>query len=129
VGHPLDGAAGLAQACAAVRAQGAKDIIVTHGARGVSFTTPTGIAHLDAIGAHIVDVTGAGDAFAAAVCHTLAEGSGGLELACRRGLQLSAMTLACAETVCPALTPDSLDEDDALLAMSGEQPFNALFQD
>lgn len=129
VGHPVDSADGVAQACAALQAQGAQDIVVTHGARGVSYTTPDGIAHLDAIDAHIVDVTGAGDAFAAAVCHTLAEGSGGLALACRRGLQLSAMTLACAETVCPSLAPDSLDAADALLSTSGEQPFNALYQD
>lgn len=125
-GHPVDASAGLAEACAALQAQGAQDIIVTHGARGVSYTTPGGIAHLDAAPATVVDVTGAGDAFAAAVCHTLAEGSASLDLACRRGLHLSALTLACAETVCPALAPDSLD---SLLPTSGEQPFNALYQD
>ena len=59
----------------------------------------------------MVDVTGAGDAFAAAVCWSLHSGSDGgdLALACRRGLQLSAMTIGCKQTVCPLLAPGHFD--------------------
>lgn len=127
-GHPVDTDAALAKACAAIQAQGAKDVIVTRGARGVSHTTPDGIAHLDALGATVVDVTGAGDAFAAAVSWTLYQGSDDLDLACRRGLAMSAMTVACAQTVSPSLAPDTLDGIEAALSTDG-QPFNALYQE
>ncbi|MGZ8289761.1 MAG: carbohydrate kinase [Telluria sp.] len=129
VGKAIAGEADLAEACAAVQAQGAQDLIVTSGAGGVSFTTPRGIAHLPALDASIVDVTGAGDAFAAAVCWTLYQGTADLAHACRRGLHLSALTVACGDTVSPALAPDSLDAVDAPLSTPGKQPFNALYQD
>ena len=128
VGYPVRSDAALASACAAVQAQGAKDLVVTRGARGVSYTTQGGIAHLDALDAAVVDVTGAGDAFAAAVSWTLYQGSDNLDFACRRGLALSAMTVACAHTVCPSLSPDSLDAIESDLP-SDSQPFNALYQE
>ena len=96
----------FAAACRALQDQGARDVIVTRGARGVVYTTPDGIHHLPAPAVEPVDVTGAGDAFAAAVCHTLNLG-GDLALACRRGLALSALTLASTQTVCPTLSPDT----------------------
>ncbi|MEN3277419.1 MAG: pseudouridine kinase [Massilia sp.] len=108
VGRPLDSDADLAQACREVQAQGAQDVIVTLGARGVLYTCPNGtVEHLAAPPASVVDVTGAGDAFAAAVCLSLHGGGNDLALACRRGLQLAAMTIACRETVCPQLAPDT----------------------
>ena len=55
----------------------------------------------------MVDVTGAGDAFSAAVVLSLQGGGNDLALACRRGLQLAALTIACRETVCPQLAPDT----------------------
>ena len=98
--------ADFATACRTVQDQGARDVVVTLGARGVFYTTASGIAHLPARAADPVDVTGAGDAFAAAVCFTLHAG-GDLSLACQRGLALSRITLACKETVCPTLSPDT----------------------
>jgi pseudouridine kinase len=100
----------LATACGEVQAQGAQDLIVTRGARGVVHTTASGIERLQAPPAHIVDVTGAGDAFAAAVCWSLNQDDADLALACRRGLRLSALTLASKQTVCPDLTPSSLGD-------------------
>lgn len=114
VGRPLDGDAALEAAMREVQAQGVRDLVVTRGAQGVLVTTggTTGgaIERLQAPPADVVDVTGAGDAFAAGVCWSLVQGEGDddLVLACRRGLQLSALTLATAETVHPALTPSSL---------------------
>jgi pseudouridine kinase len=127
VGVTIATDAELAAACATVQAQGAQDVIVTRGAGGVSYTTAGGIAHLSAPDARIVDVTGAGDAFAAALCWSLFQGSDDLGLACRRGLTLSAMTLACEHTVCPDLTPDSLDQFRTPHA--AQLPFNAIYQD
>ncbi len=130
VGRALKSEGDLLDACREVQAQGAQDVIVTRGGTGVAFTTATGISHLEAPDAHIIDVTGAGDAFAAAVCWSLFHGSDDLALACRRGLQLSAMTLECEETVCPYLSSDILSEihnfDNAPAA---PQNFNALYQD
>ncbi|MFC5458404.1 carbohydrate kinase [Massilia niabensis] len=107
VGRTLNDDAGLAAACRELQAQGAQDVIVTLGVRGVLFTCPGGVEHLAAPPASVVDVTGAGDAFAAAVCLSLHGGGNDLTLACRRGLQLAAMTIACRETVCPQLAPDT----------------------
>jgi pseudouridine kinase len=111
VGRPLTRADELEAAMRDVQAQGARDLVVTRGAEGVLLTTPDGILHLPAMAADIVDVTGAGDAFAAAVCWSLLQSPDqehALELACRRGLALSALTLGVAETVYPQLTPELL---------------------
>lgn len=134
LGTPLKTDADFLAACRAIQAQGAQDVIVTRGATGVVYTTADGIAQLDAPPAKIVDVTGAGDAFAAAVCWSLFQGSDDMTLACQRGLQLSAMTLACEETVCPTLTADALagmPPADALpgAPQSFNAPFNTLYQD
>lgn len=108
-GRPLDSEAAIGAACAALQRQGVQDLIVTRGARGVLYTSPAGLQRLDAPAAEVVDVTGAGDAFAAAVCWSLHGGDTDLGLACRRGLQLAGMTVACRQTVCPALAPALLD--------------------
>jgi pseudouridine kinase len=112
VGRELGSETELDAAVAEVRAQGARDLIVTRGAEGVLFTRGGAgedqIVRLYAHGAEVVDVTGAGDAFAAAVCWSLLRDADDLELACRRGLKLSALTLGVAETVHPQLGPDSL---------------------
>jgi pseudouridine kinase len=112
----------LADACREVQAQGAQDLVVTRGARGVVYTTADGIACLEPPATAKVDVTGAGDAFAAAVCWSLQRGEA-LALACRRGLYLSALTLACKETVCPDLTPSTLDD------IAAPAPHNTIDQD
>ncbi len=130
VGHALRTEAELLAACRLVQSQGAQDVIVTRGGTGVVYTTPEGIAHLEAPDAHIIDVTGAGDAFSAAVCWSMFHGSEDLLLACRRGLRLSAMTLECEETVCPYLSADILSEIHNFdSAPSAPQTFNALYQD
>ena len=109
LGHALQDDAALAAACRALQAQGAQDVVVTLGPRGVLFTGVDGtVGHLDAPPAQVVDVTGAGDAFAAGLVLSLHGGGADLALACRRGLQLAALTIGCRETVCPQLAPDTL---------------------
>jgi pseudouridine kinase len=108
-------------ACREVQRQGARQVIVTCGGEGVYFTDGDNldapIVHLAAREVDAVDVTGAGDAFSAAVCWSLYHDSGDLKLACRRGLKLAAMTLESAATVSPRISAGALDDiDDADLA-------------
>ncbi|MEW7851125.1 carbohydrate kinase [Massilia aurea] len=114
-GHAMDTDAAIADACGALQQDGAQDVIVTRGALGVMLTTPDGLRSLPAPKADVVDVTGAGDAFAAAVCWSLYSGEASLEVACRRGLELSTMTIGCAQTVCPQLAPGLFDSPASLL--------------
>lgn len=118
VARPLPDDDAIKAAMRDVQAQGARDVIVTRGARGVLVTTGDGIVDLPAPAASVVDVTGAGDAFAAAVCWSLVQGDGAddLVLACRRGLHLSSLTLGVPETVHPGLGPDSLATEHPLLS-------------
>ena len=97
-------------ACHAVLARGARDVIVTCGGQGVFHTRDGELVWLAAHEVDVVDVTGAGDAFSAAVCWSLYQGSQDLTLACRRGLKVAAMTLESHETVSPMLAADVLDE-------------------
>lgn len=109
VGRKLSGNADIARACDQLRRDGVRDVIVTRGSLGVSFTIPNGLGTLAAPPVTVVDATGAGDAFAAAVCWSLYEGEDDLAGACRRGLSLAAMTIACEQTVCPPLDFSRLD--------------------
>ena len=118
VGHALEDDTAIARACEALQRDGVQDVIVTRGAQGVMYTTPDGLRSLPAPAvdvADVVDVTGAGDAFAAAVCWSLYSGDASLELACRRGQQLSLMTIGCAQTVCPQLAPDLFERPVSVL--------------
>ncbi|SEN58536.1 pseudouridine kinase [Duganella sp. CF517] len=109
-GHALPTEADVRLACRAVQARGARDVIVTCGSQGVFHTRDGELAWLAAHEVDVVDVTGAGDAFSAAVCWSLYQGSQDLTLACRRGLKVAAMTLESHETVSPMLASDILDE-------------------
>ena len=110
VGRALATEADVRAACREVQAQGARDVIVTCGSQGVYHTRGGELVWMAAHQVNVVDVTGAGDAFSAAVCWSLYQGSDDLTLACRRGLKVAAMTLESAETVSPVLAADVLDE-------------------
>lgn len=134
VGHALNDDAAIEAAMRTVQTQGVHDVIVTRGAAGVLVTIADDIVYLAAPAAEVVDVTGAGDAFAAAVCWSLVQddGAGDLLLACRRGLHLSALTLATAATVRADLGPDSLAGIDADAIQTHTAPLpelNTLEQD
>jgi pseudouridine kinase len=109
-GRPLPTEADVRAACREIQAQGAQDIIVTCGSQGVFHTKAGELVWLAAHQVDVVDVTGAGDAFSAAVCWSLYQGSDDLTLACRRGLKVAAMTLETPDTVSPMLAADVLDE-------------------
>lgn len=122
-GRALPTEADVRAACNALRDQGVQDVIVTCGSQGVYHTRDGELVWLAAHQVEVVDVTGAGDAFSAAVCWSLYQGSGDLTLACRRGLKVAAMTLESPETVSPVLAADVLDE---IHDFDLSQPFNTL---
>jgi pseudouridine kinase len=108
-GRALPTEANVREACRTLQADGAQDVIVTCGAAGVYHTVPGDLHWLPAHeipAADVVDVTGAGDAFSAAVCWSLAQGDADLTRACQRGLQAAALTVQSPHTVSPALTPN-----------------------
>lgn len=109
-GRALPTEADVRAACNAVRAQGAQDVIVTCGSQGVYHTRGGELVWLAAHQAAVMDVTGAGDAFSAAVCWSLYQGNDDLTLACRRGLKAATLTLESHETVSPLLSAAALDE-------------------
>lgn len=110
VGRALPKEVDVRDACREVQAQGAQDLVVTCGSQGVFHTRGADLVWLAAHEVDVVDVTGAGDAFSAAVCWSLYQGSQDLTLACRRGLKVAAMTLESPDTVSPLLAADVLDE-------------------
>ena len=95
-----------AQAFAALHGRGVRQIVLTQGSDGV-ICSQAGepVRHLPAAAVDVVDVTGAGDAFAAGVCAGLYQSPQDLAAACRIGLRLAALTLQTTATVHPELSP------------------------
>ena len=124
VARALPTPADLRAACQQVQQQGARQVIVTCGADGVYFANAGGAAfgHLPAQAVDVVDVTGAGDAFSAAVCWSLCHDSDDLALACRRGQQLAALTIASNATVSPQVGPGVLDTIGTATPAPSSQP-------
>lgn len=102
LGRAVDGPAAMPDACRALQTQGAQDVVVTGGPEGVWYTANGAVAHLPALPVRVVDVTGAGDAFAAAVCWSLVTNGDDLGVACKAGLALAARTLEQLGSVAPA---------------------------
>jgi pseudouridine kinase len=106
VGRRLDRPGALAAACLEVLDQGAAGVVVTLGSAGVVCCDGARAPrHLPAPRARVVDVTGAGDAFAAGVVAGLDRDPTDLVRACRLGQRLAALTLGCRASVAPTLTP------------------------
>ena len=94
------------EAFATLHGRGVRQIVLTQGAAGVICSQAGEDArHLPAAAVEVVDVTGAGDAFAAGVCAGLCEAPHDLDAACKIGLRLAALTLQTTATVHPDLGP------------------------
>ncbi len=97
----------LLEACQIIAQRGCQEVIITSGAKGVfayDASTQT-FSHLPAQQATIIDVTGAGDAFAAAYSYARFHGEKML-FAIRFATEMAAITLATQETVASRLTPE-----------------------
>lgn len=102
----LPGAGSDAEAFGALHGRGVRQLVLTQGADGIVFSqSGEPVRHLPAPTVDVVDVTGAGDAFAAGVCAGLYHAPHDVEAACRIGLRLAALTLQTTATVHPDLGP------------------------
>lgn len=97
-----------AAAAAKLRAGGAGEVILTLGGAGLCIAAEGEPMMLKSLEAKVVDITGAGDALAAAYLDARLRG---LDPAAsgRRALAAAALTVTCEESVCPGLTPEMLD--------------------
>jgi len=117
----VGGRLGPDKALKTLHERGLRQIVLTRGAAGV-VCSQAGAApqHLTPAPVNVVDVTGAGDAFAAGVCAGLYQHppnqASTLALACRWGLQLAALTLQTEATVHPELSPAWLAAQQELSA-------------
>lgn len=92
-----------------LRRRGLRQLIVTRGSAGLLYSDGDTLQAMSAPAVPVVDVTGAGDAFAAGVCAALQRDAQDLARACRCGLALAALTLQTEATVSPKLEPALLD--------------------
>ncbi len=96
-------------AARALRAAGARQVVLTRGADGVLLASGGRIARRAAVAAAPVDVTGAGDAMIAVTLYRLLSGAT-LDEAAASGLAMAAMTTESEATVLPNLSPQLVAE-------------------
>ena len=97
-----------AAAAAALRAAGVGEVVMTLGAAGLCLANEEESLVLPNLENRVVDITGAGDALAAAYLAARLAGAG-LAAAGRRALAAAQLTVACAESVSPQMSPQMLD--------------------
>lgn len=97
-----------AKACRKIRERGVKHVIVTMGEEGIYYQSEEVSEHLLPYPTNVVDVTGAGDAFASGLLYGVVNGES-FPKACRLGLAASALTLQTELSVSPLLKPDQLE--------------------
>lgn len=109
VGESLDDEEGISAGARRLVQAGVELAIITLGAEGLYYATSDESGRLPSLPVEIADLTGAGDALTAAVAYGLLEDVSPGEVV-RLGMAAAAQTIACAETVCPKLTPELLYE-------------------
>ncbi|WP_310390167.1 carbohydrate kinase [Roseateles sp.] len=110
-GIALNNAADLARAHLLLSERGLQGLIVTQGADALWFgKAGQALKSLKPKRVKVVDVTGAGDAFAAGVCAALSQAPDDLAAACRLGISLARLTLQSEHTVSPELSPALLPD-------------------
>ncbi len=110
LGYPIpDEEEALRDAVRRLTREGVGLAVITLGAKGLIYATPSESGHLPTFTHEIVDLTGAGDALTAAIAYGLLEEMPPSE-AVRLGLAAAAQTIQCRETVCPDLSLESLYE-------------------
>ncbi len=95
------------KASMAIQQLGVKNVIITLGSKGVYASSENESLHLPAFPVKTVDVTGAGDAFAAGYLFGLSQNEGFVK-ACRYGLALASLTLQTGMSVYPHLTAETI---------------------
>lgn len=97
-----------AEICSRILERGAEGVIITLGSRGIAGASRTGFqCRLPASTTTIVDVTGAGDAWAAGFLFGMMTGQL-VSLCCRLGMGMSRLTLGSPDSICSDLSPEKL---------------------
>ncbi|UFU00296.1 winged helix-turn-helix transcriptional regulator [Radiobacillus kanasensis] len=99
---------GAKAACQRILERGVQQVVITMGAEGVVYASSDQSGHIPAISTEVVDVTGAGDAFAASVTYGLLAGHS-LEKACQIGVAAASLTLQTEASVAPQLNQEYLE--------------------
>lgn len=97
-----------AEAASRLVAAGAEQVIVTEGAKGYAVAGTGGVACAEAVSARPVDITGAGDAFAAGTLYRMLSGDP-VVAAARTGALLAALTTESEMSVHPELSPQLIE--------------------
>ncbi|QQE74787.1 winged helix-turn-helix transcriptional regulator [Brevibacillus composti] len=92
-----------------IRARGVKQVVITLGGEGIYYQSEEESEHLPPYPTDVVDVTGAGDAFASGLLYGVVNGET-LARACRLGMAASALTLSTGHSVSPHLVPERLEQ-------------------
>ncbi|MBM4761300.1 carbohydrate kinase [Bacillus sp. B15-48] len=96
-------------ACEKISQLGVKNVIITLGDHGVYYFSPEESGHLPPIQTDIVDVTGAGEAFASCTIYGIMNNEP-LVRACQLGLAGAALTLQSEKSISPMLKPERIHE-------------------
>lgn len=106
-GMSIDSIEACGMACEKIRERGVKNVIVTLGEQGIYYSSEEDAGLLPPFPVEVVDVTGAGDAFASGFLYGIMQGET-LVQACRLGLAASALTLQTEHSVSPLLQPEQI---------------------
>ncbi|MEJ6007310.1 carbohydrate kinase [Paucibacter sp. AS339] len=108
-GLALSDEADLQRAHETLATRGLQRLIVTQGAERLYFgSAAQPLKSLKPPATKVVEVSGAGDAFAAGVCAALLQDPDDLGAACKLGLRLARLTLQSEHSVSPELSPELL---------------------
>jgi len=111
----LNGTEAYREAAKRIKALGVRNVMITLGDQGIFYSAESGMELLmPSQASDIVDVTGAGDAFAAGYLFGIVKGEE-VETACRLGLSASALTMQTDHSVSPRL------QANVIYAMAGSK--------
>ncbi|RHW41466.1 winged helix-turn-helix transcriptional regulator [Neobacillus notoginsengisoli] len=96
-------------ACEKIRQRGVQKVIITLGDEGVYYCSVEESGHLPSFQTEVVDVTGAGEAFASCAIYGIMNGKS-LFNACQLGLAGAALTLQTEKSISPFLKPEKIQE-------------------
>lgn len=108
-GMKIDSIEDCGIACEKIRERGVKGVIITLGDQGAYYSSSEESGHLSSFLTDIVDITGAGDAFAACAMYGIMNNEP-LHQACQLGLAGAALTLQTEESISTSLRPEKIYE-------------------
>ncbi|MDF0727124.1 winged helix-turn-helix transcriptional regulator [Cytobacillus sp. S13-E01] len=96
-------------ACEKIRQRGVQKVVITFGDQGIYYFSSEESGHLPSFKTDVIDVIGAGDAFAACAIYGIMN-EDSLFTACQLGLAGAALTLQTEKSISPFLKPEKIHE-------------------